>query len=97
MQGHNKSCLSPRVAGSSRPTVKSKRALDEEDTEQMDTEATPAAAVAHMVNGDANKRSRPDQERDASRPQRNGMFVFFCVKCAHKYVEHCSPLHGLQF
>ena len=97
LQGHNKSCLSPRVAGSSRPAVKSKRALDEEDTEQMETEATPAAAAAHMCNGDANKRSRPDQEGDASQPQTNGMFVFFCVKCAHKYVEHCFPLHGFQF
>ena len=81
LQGHNKSCLSPRVAGSSRPTVKSKRALDEEDTEQMETEATPTAAAAHMCNGDANKRSRPDQERDASQPQTNGMLFF--VSSAH--------------
>ena len=49
----------------------------------METEATPAAAAAaHMCNGDANKRSRPDQEGDASQPQTNGMFVFF-VSSAH--------------
>ena len=44
----------------------------------METEAIPAAAAAaHMCNGDANKRSRPDQERDASQPQTNGMLISF--------------------
>ena len=59
----------------------------------METEATPAAAAAaHMCNGDANKRSRPDQEGDASQPQTNGMFVFFLCQLRTQVCRALLPL-----
>ena len=63
----------------------------------METEATPAAAAAaHMCNGDANKRSKPDQEGDASQPQTNGMLFFFLGQVVLPVfsLDHRFTLHG---